>query len=87
MRTEVDLNLADSVRMHKTDGDLRVEVTLTHPAAGYAAMVALEDMSELPPRADGVLVTVAVNERAGAVIEAARRLIRAGVGVVDIAVS
>jgi hypothetical protein len=65
---------------------LRIEVTLTHPAAGFAAMMALEGMTDQPPHADGVLVTVPVRERSGAVIEAARRLIRAGVGVIDIAV-
>jgi ABC-2 type transport system ATP-binding protein len=63
-----------------------IEVTLTHPAAAFAAMVALEEMSEQPPYADGVLVTIAVAERRGAIMEAARRLIRAGVGVDDIVV-
>jgi|tagenome__1003787_1003787.scaffolds.fasta_scaffold19626966_2 ABC-2 type transport system ATP-binding protein len=67
-------------------GGLRLEVTLTHPAAAFAAMVALEDMSEDPPHADGLLVTVTVAERAGAVMEAARRLSRAGVGANDIVV-
>src|SRR3954467_115807 len=77
---------------------LCVEVTLTHPAAAFAAMAALEGMSEEPVHADGVRVTVVVNERAGAVMEggpgpraravmeAARRLRRAGVGADDIAV-
>ena len=29
-----------------------LEVTLTHPAAAFAAMTALEGMSEEPPHAD-----------------------------------
>ena len=64
----------------------RLEVTLTHPAAAYAALEALEGMSEDPLHADGVLVSLAVPERAGAVMEAARRLFRAGVGAEHIAV-
>ena len=63
-----------------------LEITLTHPAAGFAAMTALEGMTEEPPAADGLFVRVAVDERRGAIIEAARRLIRAGVGVDDIVV-
>ena len=61
-----------------------VEVTLTHPAAGFAAMKALEGMSDEPVQCYGGLVTLMVGERSGAVIEAARRLIRGGVGVEDI---
>jgi hypothetical protein len=63
-----------------------LEVTLTHPAAAFAAMVALEGMSEEPPRADGVLVSLAVPKRNGAIMEAAHRLFRAGVGADDIVV-
>jgi hypothetical protein len=61
-----------------------LEVRLTHPAAAFAAMLALEGMSDEPPHADGAVVRVAVDERAGAVMEAARRLIRAGVAAEDI---
>jgi hypothetical protein len=64
----------------------RLEVTLTHPAAAFAAMIALEGMSEASPHADGVLVSLAVEERAGAIMEAARRLSRAGVGADDIVI-
>ena len=71
---------------HGTNGQ-RLEVTLTHPAAAFAAMLALEGMSEEPPHADGVLVSLAVPERTGAIMEAARRLFRAGVGADDIVVS
>ena len=65
-------------------GGVRVEVTLTHPAAAFAAMAALEGMTDEPPHADGTLVTVTVAEHAGAVMEAARRLSLAGVGVEDL---
>jgi ABC-2 type transport system ATP-binding protein len=66
-------------------GGSRVEVTLTHPAAAFAAMAALEGMSDEPPHADGALVRITVAEHAGAVMEAARRLSLAGVGVADLA--
>ena len=73
--------------MRLSDSDesgVRVEATLTHPAAAFAAMLALEGMSDDPPHADGTLVAVTVREHAGAVMEAARRLSLAGVGVVDL---
>ncbi len=66
-------------------GGVRVEATLTHPAAAFAAMAALEGMTDEPPHADGTLVTVTVSEYRGAVMEAARRLSLAGVGVEDLA--
>ncbi len=65
---------------------MQIEVTLTHPAAAFAAMMALEDMSDQPPYADGTRVLLPVAERSGAVMEAARRLFRAGVGAEDIVV-
>jgi ABC-2 type transport system ATP-binding protein len=65
-------------------GGQRLEVTLTHPAAAFAAMTALEGMSAEPPHADGTLVALAVPERAGTIMEAARRLARAGVGADDV---
>jgi ABC-2 type transport system ATP-binding protein len=67
-------------------GGLRVEVTLTHEAAAFAAMTALECMSTEPVQAEGTLVAVQVAERSGAIMEAARRLSQAGVGAEDIAV-
>ena len=67
-------------------GGVRVEATLTHPAAAFAAMAALEGMTEEPPHADGLLVRVTVSEHNGAIMEAARRLSLAGVGVDDLAV-
>ena len=66
---------------------MQIEVTLTHPAAAFAAMIALEDMSDQPPHADGARVWLPVPERSGAVMEAARRLFRAGVGAEDIVIS
>ena len=73
-----------AISAHESEARVRVEATLTHPAAAYAAMAALEDMSDDPPHADGSLVSVTVREKAGAVMEAARRLSLAGVGVVDL---
>ena len=67
-------------------GGERLEVTLTHPEAGFAAMTALEEMADEPPQTEGTLVRLTVRERTGAVMEAARRLDRAGVRVDDIAV-
>jgi ABC-2 type transport system ATP-binding protein len=67
-------------------GGERVEVQLTHPGAAFAAMTAVEEMADEPPQADGHLVRVTVRERSGAIMDAARRLDRAGVGVEDIAV-
>jgi ABC-2 type transport system ATP-binding protein len=67
-------------------GGQRLEVTLSHSAAAFAAMVALEGMSEEPVHADAALVTLSVPDRTGAIMEAARRLSRAGVAADDIAV-
>jgi ABC-2 type transport system ATP-binding protein len=64
----------------------QLEVTLNHPAAAFAAMLALEGMSEEPPHAQGTRIVLSVPERAGAVMEAARRLTRAGVSAHDIVV-
>ena len=65
---------------------MRLQVTLTHPAAAFAAMLALEGMSDEPVRADHTLISLSVAECSGAVMEAARRLTRAGVGAEDIVV-
>jgi hypothetical protein len=65
---------------------MQLDVTLTHEAASFAAMIALEGMSEDPPYADGLLVSLQVPAREGAVMEAARRLIRAGVSASDVVV-
>jgi ABC-2 type transport system ATP-binding protein len=75
-----------SDELKRTVGGERVEVRLTHPAAGFAAATALEGMSAEPPQIDGQFVRVTVVEHNGAIMEAARRLDRAGVGVDDLAV-
>jgi ABC-2 type transport system ATP-binding protein len=67
-------------------GGERLDVVLTHPAAAPTASAVLADMAAEPPQADGAVVHVAVHDRDGAIMEAARRLDRAGVGVKDIAV-
>lgn len=67
-------------------GGQRVEITLTHEAAAFAATIALAGMSDEPVHVDGALVSVPVREREGAVMEAARRLVRAGVGASDVTV-
>jgi hypothetical protein len=64
-----------------------VDIELTHPAAAYAATQALTGMSTAPLLIDGEWISVPVEQRRGAVLEAARRLLRAGVGVHDIVVS
>ena len=81
LRTDADLNTHHTGRMQMT-----VEVTLTHPAATFAAVKALEGMSTEPVRSDGELVMVPVADRFGAVMEAARRLSRAGVSAADLVV-
>jgi ABC-2 type transport system ATP-binding protein len=67
-------------------GGQRLEVQLVHPEAAFAAMSALEDMTDEPPQADGHVVRVTVRERSGAIMAAARRLDLEGVRVDDIVV-
>ncbi len=67
-------------------GGERVEVKLTHPEAAFAASSALADMGADAPQSEQDVVRVAVSGGDGAIMEAARRLDRAGVGVQDIAV-
>ncbi|MBI5106023.1 MAG: hypothetical protein HZB46_13770 [Solirubrobacterales bacterium] len=62
-----------------------VEVRLTHPAHAPAAVAALRGMAAGPPQVAGVVVRVAVTAGDGAMMEAARRLDRAGVGADAIA--
>ena len=57
-------------------GGLRVEVTLTHGAAAFAAMTRARGHERGAPRCDGRLVRLQVAERSGAIMEAARRLSR-----------
>jgi ABC-2 type transport system ATP-binding protein len=67
-------------------GGERIEVTLTGSADPATAAAALADMCSEAPQTDGRTVRVNVDGRSGAVMEAARRLDRAGVGVEDIGV-
>jgi ABC-2 type transport system ATP-binding protein len=65
-------------------GGERLESRLDDVARAEAAVRALESMADEPTVA-GDLVTVGVHRRAGAIVEAVRRLDEAGVGVEDIA--
>ena len=67
-------------------GGERVEVKLTHTEAAFAATSALTGMGAGSPQSDRDVVRVTVTGGDGAIMEAARRLDRAGVGVQDIAV-
>jgi ABC-2 type transport system ATP-binding protein len=66
-------------------GGERLEIRLDDDADPEAAVRALAPMSDELPVADGRLVKVNVRERAGAIVEAVRRLSDAGVGVDDLA--
>jgi ABC-2 type transport system ATP-binding protein len=66
-------------------GGERVEAQLADAHAAPAAVAALAGMGD-DPQADGAVVRVGVGGRDGAIMEAARRLDRAGVAVHDIAV-
>jgi ABC-2 type transport system ATP-binding protein len=65
-------------------GGERLEVRLSDAAQAPAAAAALAPMSDEAPVADGPTVTFTVRQRAGAIVEAVRRLDEAGVGVDDL---
>jgi ABC-2 type transport system ATP-binding protein len=65
-------------------GGERLEIRLADAAQAEAAQQALASITDDPPIVDGGLVTVGVRRRGGAVVEAVRRLDRAGVGVEEI---
>jgi ABC-2 type transport system ATP-binding protein len=65
-------------------GGERLEVRLEDPADAVKAASALAPMSEDAPKVEGVLVSVAVRQRGGAIVEAVGRLGEAGVGVDDL---
>ncbi len=67
-------------------GGERVEVRLADSAQADAAARALAPMSDEAPVTDDDAVRVAVRRRAGAIVEAVRRLDEAGVAVEDVAV-
>jgi ABC-2 type transport system ATP-binding protein len=66
-------------------GGERLEIRLDDETRAEVAVRALASMTDEPPIAAGELVTVGVRRRAGAIVEAVRRLDAAGVGVEDIA--
>jgi ABC-2 type transport system ATP-binding protein len=66
-------------------GGERLEVRLDDGADPQVAVRALASMSDEPPTVEAGLVRVSVRERAGAIVEAVRRLSEAGVGVDDLA--
>jgi ABC-2 type transport system ATP-binding protein len=65
-------------------GGERLEIRLEDGARGEPAVDALASMTDEPPSVEGDLVRVGVRRRDGAIVEAVRRLDRAGVGVEDI---
>jgi len=65
-------------------GGERLEIRLADAAQGEVALGALASMTDDPPSAEGDLVRVGVRRRDGAIVEAVRRLDRAGIGVQDI---
>ena len=67
-------------------GGERVEVTVADRSDVASAAAALGHMAADAPQVEDGVVRVTVHTRSGAVMEAARRLDRAGVGVEDIAV-
>ena len=67
-------------------GGERLEVRLAHAEAAFAATEALSGMSDEAPQAEGDLVSVAVEDRGEAMMEAAVRLRNAGVRVEDLSV-
>ena len=67
-------------------GGERVEVALCDGTETAAAVAALAGMAADEPESEDSVVRVTVSTRAGAVMEAARRLDRAGIDVDDIAV-
>jgi ABC-2 type transport system ATP-binding protein len=65
-------------------GGMRLEVVLEEGSDVSAALRALQDLGEDEPRVEDGLVKVSVRERRGTIVEAARRLGDAGVGVDDL---
>jgi ABC-2 type transport system ATP-binding protein len=66
-------------------GGERLEIRLDDRAQVDLALGALQSMSDERPLWTGEIVRVAVRQRSGAIVEAVRRLMEAGVGVEDIA--
>ena len=66
-------------------GGEHLEGTLEDAADAPAAVAALAPMSDEQPLCEGNVVKLSVRRRKGAIVEAARRLSEAGVGVDDMA--
>jgi ABC-2 type transport system ATP-binding protein len=67
-------------------GGERLELRLADRTSGAAALEALAPLTDGSPRAEGAVLIVPLRQRAGAVVEAVRRLDQAGVAVDDLAV-
>ncbi len=65
-------------------GGERLEIQLEDPARAEVAVGALAPMADETPVVDGDLVAVTIHRRAGAIVEAVRRLDEVDVGVEDI---
>jgi ABC-2 type transport system ATP-binding protein len=65
-------------------GGERLEVRLEQPEQGPQAIEALAPLSDERPAASDDIVTLAVRQRDGTIVDAVRRLGSAGVGVADI---
>jgi ABC-2 type transport system ATP-binding protein len=66
-------------------GGERLEISLDDAARTQVAIETLASMADEQPTVAGELVTLGVRQRSGAIVEAVRRLVEAGVGVEDIA--
>jgi ABC-2 type transport system ATP-binding protein len=66
-------------------GGERLEIQLDSATQSAAAVEALQPMTDEPVLASGDLVKVPVRRRSGAIVDAVERLVKAGVGVEDIA--
>jgi ABC-2 type transport system ATP-binding protein len=66
-------------------GGERLEITLDDAADCQTAVTAIAPMSDEPPVFEGKVVKLSVRRRKGSIVEAARRLSEAGVGVDDMA--
>jgi ABC-2 type transport system ATP-binding protein len=80
------LVIAEGTPDHLKDrvGGERLEVRLDDERDADKAVAALESISDDRPAVEGALVKLSVRRRAGAIVEAVRRLDEAGVGVDDL---
>jgi ABC-2 type transport system ATP-binding protein len=66
-------------------GGERLEIKLDSSNQAADAVSALQSMSDEPPSLAGDVVQVAVRQRSGAIVDAVERLVKADIGVADIA--